>query len=135
MLSTEQIDKIFRASTKEARDKLDQLKLELESLITSELSVEGTSKDVSSVLIQELQTTVAEINDITTRINAENGNDSQTIKLKADGLYKISKLLTNLSNRSQEFCSKLCLSSYNFKLNGMKVLASYMKLFIWAILK
>lgn len=117
MLSTEQIDKIFRASTKEAKDKLAQLKQELESLIASELSVEVTSKDVNSVLIQELQTTVAQINNTITRINAENGNDSQTIKLKADEFYEIAKILKNISDRHQEFYSKNLLKGLRFNAN------------------
>lgn len=116
MFSTEQINKIFRASTTEARDKLAQLK-QLESLIASELSVEVTSKDVNSIPIQELQTTVAQINDIISKINAENGNDSQNIKLKADEFYEIAKLLKNLSNRYQEFYSKNLLEGLRFTAN------------------
>lgn len=117
MLSTEEIDKIFRASTKEASSKLAQLKQELEILIASELCIEVDYKDVNSVPIQELQTSIAQINDIITKINVENGNDSQTIKLKADKFYEIAKLLKNISARHQEFYSKNLLERLQFDAN------------------
>lgn len=120
MLSTEEIDKIFRASTKEASSKLAQLKQELEILIASELSIEVDYKDVNSVPIQDLQTTVAQINDIITKINVENGNDSQTIKLKANKFYEIAKLLNNISDRHQEFYSNNLLEGLRFNANWYK---------------
>lgn len=103
MLSTEEIDKIFRASTTEARDKLAQLQHNLKFLIASEVSVEDTFKDVN-LPIQELQTTFAEISNIISKIDLDD-TESQTIKLNANKFYKITKFLKNLSDRYQKFYS------------------------------